>query len=182
MVRKAVFLDRDGVINANVMRNGLAVAPTRVEDFRLLPGVTGAIRDLSEAGFRIIVITNQPDLATGRTTQAIVHAMHDQIRSKLPIDDIKMCTHVDADGCECRKPKPGMLLEAAADWDLDLRQSYLVGDRGKDVEAGRAAGCLTLFVDAGTGESRSVPADRIVGSLAEAARLILQREATGRWP
>jgi D-glycero-D-manno-heptose 1,7-bisphosphate phosphatase len=182
MVRKAVFLDRDGVINANVMRDGLAVAPTRVEDFRFLPGVAGAVRDLSEAGFRIIVITNQPDLATDRTTQAIVHAMHDQIRSQLPIDDIKMCGHVDADNCTCRKPKPGMLLEAAADWDLDLRQSYLVGDRWKDVEAGRVAGCLTLFVDDGMGENRSMPADRIVRSLAEAARLILQREATGRWP
>jgi len=182
MVKKAVFLDRDGVINANIDRDGLAVAPTCLDEFRLLPGVAKAVRDLKEAGFKIIVITNQPDLATGRTTRATVEAMHDRIRAQLPVDDIKMCEHLDADNCACRKPKAGMLLEAAAEWDFDLRRSYLVGDRWKDIEAGRAAGCLTLFLDYGLAQDGPLRPDRIVGSLAEAARLILCREAAGDWP
>jgi D-glycero-D-manno-heptose 1,7-bisphosphate phosphatase len=140
MATRAVFLDRDGVINANVMRDGRPVAPTRLDEFRLLPGVEDAVRALKRAGFLVIVVTNQPDVRTGRTPRATVDAMHDVIRSRLEVDDIKACFHTDADGCSCRKPKPGMLLEAARERDIDLARSYVVGDRWSDVEAGRAAG------------------------------------------
>jgi len=181
MVR-CVFLDRDGVINANVERDGCAVAPTRLEDFRFLPGAHQAIRRLKSAGFKIIVITNQPDLATGRTDAATVEAMHAKIRDELEVDDIKICGHLDADDCHCRKPKPGMLLDAAAEWGIDLSKSYLVGDRWKDVEAGRAAGCLTLFVDHGAAQDGPLRPDKIIGSLAEAAAFILGEKHRGDFP
>ena len=176
---RAVFIDRDGVINANVERNGRPVAPTRLEDFSLLPGVAEAIGRLKAAGFKVIVITNQPDIATGRTDRATVAAMHDEIRRRLDVDDIKLCAHVDADNCHCRKPKPGMLLEAANEWGIDLAESYCIGDRWRDIEAGRAAGCLTLFVDYGVEQEAPMQPDRIIGSLTEAVAFILERQQRG---
>ena len=124
MVTRAVFADRDGVLCANMMRDGRPVAPTRLEDFRLLPGVEDSVRALKSAGYLVIVVTNQPDVGTGRTPRATVEAMHDIIRAKLAVDDIKACFHTNADGCTCRKPKPGMILEAAAERAIDLPASY----------------------------------------------------------
>ena len=136
MVTRAVFLDRDGVINANVQRDGRPVAPTSLAEFHLLPGAVEAVQRLKQAGFLVIVVTNQPDLSTGRTSQATMDAMHDELQRRLAVDAIKICPHVDADGCECRKPKPGLILEAAREFGIDLGASYLVGDRWRDV-AGR---------------------------------------------
>jgi D-glycero-D-manno-heptose 1,7-bisphosphate phosphatase len=173
MVTRAVFADRDGVLCANMMRDGRPVAPTRLEDFRLLPGVEDAVRALKSAGYLVIVVTNQPDVATGRTPRATVEAMHDVIRSTLGVDDIKACFHTNADGCACRKPKPGMILEAAAERAIDLPASYVIGDRWSDVVAGQTAGCSTIFVDYGHEPDTLGKADRVVGSFAEAARVIL---------
>ena len=173
MVIRAVFLDRDGVINANVLRDGRPVAPTRVEEFDLLPDVQDSVRQLKVSGYQVIVITNQPDVATGRTPRAAVEAIHQLLRSKLAVDDIKVCFHTDADNCACRKPKPGMILEAAAERGIDVKQSFVVGDRWRDVEAGRAAGCLTILVDSGYEQERPSQPDHVVGSLRDAARLIL---------
>lgn len=177
MIRHAVFVDRDGVINANVMRDGRPVAPGRLEEFRLLPGVETAVAALKRSGFLVIVVTNQPDVGIGRTPRAIVDAMHDVIRSRLAVDDIRACYHTAGDGCACRKPKPGMLLAAADEFGIDLAGSYIVGDRPSDVEAGRAAGCLTFFVDYGyEAVGRPGNVDAIVTSLEEAAVLIVERE------
>jgi D-glycero-D-manno-heptose 1,7-bisphosphate phosphatase len=173
MVTRAVFADRDGVLCANTMRDGRPVAPTRLEDFRLLPGVEDAVRALKSAGYLVIVVTNQPDVGTGRTPQATVEAMHDIIRSRLDVDDIKVCFHTNADNCTCRKPKPGMLLEAAAERGIDLPASYIVGDRWSDVAAGREAGCATIFVDYGHEPETPSKADKVVATFAEAARVIL---------
>jgi D-glycero-D-manno-heptose 1,7-bisphosphate phosphatase len=173
MVKRAVFLDRDGVINANVERDGRPVAPTTLEEFRLLPGVENAVQRLKDAGFLIIVVTNQPDVATGRTPRAAVEAMHDIIRRRLGPDDIRTCFHTDADGCACRKPKPGMIIEAAAERGIDLQQSFVIGDRWRDVAAGRAAGCLTIFVDYGYEQDGPNEPDKIVRSLAEGTDFIL---------
>ena len=173
MVTRAVFADRDGVLCANMMRDGRAVAPTRLEDFQLLPGVEESVRNLKSAGYLVIVVTNQPDVGTGRTPQAIVEAMHDIIRPRLAVDDIKVCFHTNADNCACRKPKPGMLLEAAAERGIDLPASFIVGDRWSDVAAGREAGCATIFVDYGYEPETPGKADRVVASFAEAARVIL---------
>ncbi|MBS0245066.1 MAG: HAD family hydrolase [Proteobacteria bacterium] len=176
MVAKAVFLDRDGVINANVDRGGKPVAPTSVKDFRILPGVEEAVKVLKNAGFLIVVATNQPDVKTGRTSLSELEAMHAEIRRHMPVDAIKACFHVDADNCECRKPKPGMLTEAAAELNISLRDSYMIGDRWRDVEAGRAVGCKTFFVDWGYPQDGPLHPDWTVRSLTEAAQMILDAD------
>jgi D-glycero-D-manno-heptose 1,7-bisphosphate phosphatase len=178
-VVKAVFLDRDGVINANLERHGKPVAPTTLEEFRILPGVEDAARRLKAAGFEIVIVTNQPDVANGLTAKETVEAMHAEIRHRMPIDDIKICYHVDADNCACRKPKPGMILEAAAERGIELSASYVVGDRWRDVQAGRAAGCLTIFVDYGYVQDGPNSPDKIVRSLPEAVAYIIDREQSG---
>lgn len=174
MVTSAVFVDRDGVLCANIMRDGRAVAPTSLEQFNLLPGIAESVRALQSAGYLVIVVTNQPDVGAGRTPRATVEAMHGIIRDRLGVDDIKVCFHTNADNCLCRKPKPGMILEAAAERAIDLPSSYVVGDRWTDISAGRAAGCKTFFVEYGYEEHQSVKADRVVRSFPEAAGIILE--------
>jgi D-glycero-D-manno-heptose 1,7-bisphosphate phosphatase len=178
-VVSAVFLDRDGVINANIERNGKPVAPTSLEQFQLLPGVEEAVARLKAAGYLVIVATNQPDVSTGLTPQSVVEAMHAEIRRRMPVDDIRVCYHVDKDQCTCRKPKPGLLLEAATAHGIDLATSYMVGDRWKDTEAGKAAGCLTVFVDFGYEQDGPNKPDIIVKSLPEAVTEILARQHVG---
>jgi D-glycero-D-manno-heptose 1,7-bisphosphate phosphatase len=170
---KAVFLDRDGVINANLERDGKPVAPMTLAEFRILPGVAEAAQRLKEAGFLLIVVTNQPDVATGRTPKAIMEAMHAEILRQLPIDDFEICFHTDADQCLCRKPKPGLLLQAAAKHGIDLSSSIVIGDRWRDVVAGQAAGCRTIRIDHGLAEDHPSAPDVTVKSLAEATALIL---------
>jgi transaldolase len=172
--RRAVFIDRDGVINRAVMRGGLPYAPATVADLEVLPGVAEALERLRAAGFRLIVVTNQPDIARGLQPRDVVEAMHAQLLDTLPLDAIRMCPHDDQDRCTCRKPLPGMLVEEAHRDRVDLAASFMVGDRWRDVEAGRQAGCVTLFVDHGYSEARP-DADAVVGSLAEAADWILAR-------
>ena len=170
---KAVFLDRDGVLNANIERDGKPVAPTSLAEFRILPGVVDAVRRLKQAGFLLVVVTNQPDVANGITPMAAVIEMHVMIRAQMLIDDILMCLHSNADNCACRKPKAGMLLDAAKKYGVDLGASYMVGDRWRDVLAGKAAGCRTIFVDDGYAQDQEFAPDWTVKSLAEATDIIL---------
>ncbi len=180
MSKAAVFLDRDGVINVNEVRDRRPYAPTKAEDFRLLPGVEQAVRRLKDAGFLIIVATNQPDVANGITPLATLEEMHAMMRKKLPVDDIKICYHTDADACDCRKPKPGMLLAAATEHGIDLARSYMVGDRWRDVAAGKAAGCVaSILVEYDYDEPKPDSPDAVVASLSEAADWILRREQGG---
>jgi D-glycero-D-manno-heptose 1,7-bisphosphate phosphatase len=172
---KAVFLDRDGVINANLRRDGKPVAPTTLDEFRILPGVPEAARRLKDAGFLLVIVTNQPDVRTGLTAKPVMEAMNAQIVERMPIDDVMICFHVDADQCACRKPKPGMILEAAKRHGIDLAQSFIVGDKWRDVRAGQAAGCHTVFVEYGDPQDQPSAPDKVVGSLAEAADYILAR-------
>ena len=174
-MKRAVFLDRDGVINRAVVRNGKPYPPATLDDFELLPGVESAILALRKAGFLIIVVTNQPDVATGIQLQEVVEAMHEKLLSAGLCDDVKACYHTDADGCGCRKPKPGMLLDAAREWQIDLQRSFMVGDRWRDVAAGKAAGCFTFFIDYKYQEQSADKPDTVVASLAEAVELILQQ-------
>jgi D-glycero-D-manno-heptose 1,7-bisphosphate phosphatase len=172
-VNKAVFIDRDGVLNRAVIRDGKPYAPEGLDDLELLPGVPEALDALRGAGFRLIVATNQPDVGAGRQTRATVEAIHDFMRATLPLDDIRVCYHTDADGCGCRKPKPGMLLDAALEWQVDLAASVMVGDRWRDIDAGKAAGCRTILVDSGYDERAAEGFDAAVSSLFDASRLIL---------
>lgn len=170
---RAVFLDRDGVINRALVRGGRPYAPTSVREVEFLSGAAEAIEALHRAGFRIIVVTNQPDVATGLLRRETVEAIHAQMRASFPIDDIKACYHAELDGCSCRKPKAGLLFEAATQWSLDLTQSVMVGDRWLDIEAGKAAGCKTILVRGGYAERQAECPDAIVASLLEASRLIV---------
>lgn len=175
MTARAVFVDRDGTINRDTRRNGRSYPPQTLEEFELLPGVVGALTALKDAGFMLVVVTNQPDVGAGRQARAVVEAMHGRLRSLVPIDDVRVCYHVDADDCACRKPRPGMLLAAAADLDVDLPTSYMIGDRWRDVGAGRAAGCRTIFIRNDFAEAQPTDHDLAVGSLAEASEAILGR-------
>jgi D-glycero-D-manno-heptose 1,7-bisphosphate phosphatase len=173
-VRPAVFLDRDGVINRGAVRDGKPYPPDRVEDLEILPGVPEALERLRAAGFLNVVVTNQPDVATGKQRREVVDAMHARLLADLPIDAIKVCFHVDADGCDCRKPRPGMLLEAARELGIDLASSYMIGDRWRDVAAGQSAGCTALFINYGYAEKCPEKPYVAVKSLPAAAELILR--------
>ena len=153
MSRSAVFLDRDGVLVEATVRDGVPQSARSLADFQILPGVAEACERLHQAGFALIVVTNQPDVARGILTAEAVEEMHRELRERLPLDDIAVCFHDDADGCDCRKPRPGMLLAAAERWGVDLAASFLVGDRWRDVEAARRAGCAAIFVDRGYAET-----------------------------
>ena len=173
VVRSGIFLDRDGVINRAIIRNGKPYAPDSIDSFEFLPGVLEAVTSLRAAEFCIIVITNQPDVGAGRQTKSTVEAMHDHLRATLDVDDIRVCYHIDADKCECRKPKPGMILDAAHHWNIDLTRSVLVGDRWRDIEAGKAAGCRTILVGKNYDERQARGYDAAVTSLLDASHLIL---------
>lgn len=177
MGRKAVFLDRDGVINHSLVLNGVPYAPVVVDDFEVYPGVPGSIGLLKQLGFLVIVVTNQPDLATGKQTQASLDLIHQKLINLCLIDDVKICPHTDAHACSCRKPAPGMLLKSAQEWGLDLSESYMVGDRWRDVAAGQAAGCKQIFfVDHGYQEKKPVPPFTLIHSLEECVQIIMKNE------
>ena len=181
-MNRAVFLDRDGVINRVAIRGGLPYPPASLEEFEFLPGVEQAVEPLRRADFKVVVVTNQPDVSQGRQPLDVVEAMHHRIRDQLKVDDLKVCYHVDADGCTCRKPKPGMLLEAAAEHSLDLERSFMVGDRWRDVGAGKAAGCRTILLEAKYSERQAESPDAVVASMLEASNLILSGELQRREP
>jgi D-glycero-D-manno-heptose 1,7-bisphosphate phosphatase len=173
MPRAAVFLDRDGVLNRAEVREGKPYAPRCLRDFRLLPGTTAAVRALRDAGFLLVVVTNQPDIGNGHVAPDVVEAMHARLRHRLSPDAIEVCPHRQDEGCTCRKPRPGLLRTAAVRLDIDLARSFLVGDRQHDIVAGRAVGCYTIFVDRGYREPRPVEADATVRSFPAAARRII---------
>jgi D-glycero-D-manno-heptose 1,7-bisphosphate phosphatase len=176
MKRAAVFLDRDGVINRPILIKGRPHPPATLAALEVLPGVPPALAMLKARGYSLIVVTNQPDVARGSGCRATIDRMHQLLSQCLPLDAILTCFHDDADGCQCRKPRPGLLLRAAEDLDLDLARSFMVGDRWRDVEAGRRAGCGTFFVDRGYAEATPPAFDYRVGSLPEAAEIIAGRE------
>jgi len=176
VTRRAVFLDRDGVINRAFVRDGKPYPPSGPGELEILSGVPEALDRLKAAGFRLVVVTNQPDVARGVFSREVVEAIHSDLSARLPIDEIRVCWHDDGNRCLCRKPEPGMLLDAAREARLDLSSSYMVGDRWRDVEAGRAAGCVTILIDYGYAEKQAGPPDKKAGSLVEAAEWILSRD------
>jgi D-glycero-D-manno-heptose 1,7-bisphosphate phosphatase len=171
--RRAVFLDRDGVLNAAVVRGGVPHPPRDVDEVEVLPGVEDACSRLRAADFDLVVVTNQPDIARGTQTPGTVQRINDALLAALPLDEIVVCPHDDADGCPCRKPRPGMLLDAAERLEINLAVSFMVGDRWRDVEAGRRAGCRVVFVDHGYGEELAHEPDVVVRGLGAAADWIL---------
>jgi D-glycero-D-manno-heptose 1,7-bisphosphate phosphatase len=172
-MRRGVFLDRDGVLVEAIVRNGRAYAPTRLEDFRLVPDASAQVERLRSAGLVCVVVTNQPEVSRGLLDPDVLQAMHAQLRESVPLHDVFVCPHDASEGCECRKPLPGMLYAAAERWALDLPESFIVGDRSGDIEAGRAAGCYTLLLDRPySGKNR---ADLACAELSGAVDAILAR-------
>jgi D-glycero-D-manno-heptose 1,7-bisphosphate phosphatase len=175
MSTRAVFLDRDGVITAALIRDGRPFSARTVGEITILPGVREALERLRSAGFVLIVVTNQPEIARGGLESTDLDAMHRHLHDSLPIDSIYCCPHDDADNCGCRKPRPGLLLEAADRHRIDLAASYVVGDRWRDIEAGRAAGCISVFIDLGYDEDQPSNPDHVARSLPDATDWIVDQ-------
>ena len=175
-LRRAVFLDRDGVINRALEREAKPYPPRNLAEFEILPEVPAACAKLKRAGFLLVVVTNQPDVGRGTLKQEIVETIHAEMCRRLPIDRVEVCYHSGQgqSDCDCRKPKPGMLLRSARELGIDLAQSWMVGDRWRDIDCGHAAGCRTIFIDRGYAEELRQKPDFSAGNLAEAADIILR--------
>jgi transaldolase len=174
ILRPAIFLDRDGVLNEPVVRAGKPYPPDRLADVVVCDGAVAALAELRAAGFVLICVTNQPDIARGTMAARTVDAINQRLSDELALDDVIVCPHDDRDGCACRKPKPGLLEEGSRRHGIDLRKSYLVGDRWRDIEAGASAHCRTVFVDRGYAERGPATApDARVANVAQAAKWII---------
>jgi transaldolase len=172
-LRPAVFLDRDGVLNRTAVRGGTPHPPASVAEVEVLPGVEAALRKLRERGLPLIVVTNQPDVARGTQRQSVVEEINATLSRRLGLTAVYACYHDNADECTCRKPKPGMLRRAAEEHGIDLRRSFMVGDRWGDVAAGAAAGCRTFLIDMPYSQCERCSPDFKVADLSEAADMIL---------
>ena len=175
-VARAVFLDRDGVINRALERDGKPYPPRSLAEFEILLEAPAACARLKQAGFLLVVVTNQPDVGRGTLQQETVEAIHAEMCRRLPIDRVEVCYHSgkDQSDCDCRKPKPGMLLRAARELGIDLPQSWMVGDRWRDIDCGHAAGCHTIFIDRGYAEELRQKPHFSAGNLAGATDIILR--------
>ena len=173
--RRAVFLDRDGVINRALERGGKPYPPVSLVAFEILPDVPAACAKLKAAGYLLVVATNQPDVGRGTLAQEVVEKIHARMTEQLPIDRVEVCYHSgrETPPCDCRKPLPGMLLRAARELGIDLARSWMVGDRWRDVDCGRTAGCRTVFIDRGYAEELKQKPDFFARNLAEAADIIV---------
>jgi len=177
-MNRAVFLDRDGVLNLPVVKSGLPYPPQTLAEFQLYPEVPEACVLLREAGFLLVVVTNQPDVGRGTQSLQTVEAMHEKLRQSITLDRIEICAAANdtAPDARRRKPVPGMLTDASAALQIDLSRSYLVGDRWRDIDCGHAAGCTTILIERDYAEKLRQPPHHRVAHLLEAARLILSLE------
>ncbi|HEU5081515.1 MAG TPA: HAD-IIIA family hydrolase [Opitutaceae bacterium] len=177
MASPVVFLDRDGTLNAPVIRDNKPYAPETPEEFVLLDGVLESCQKLKAAGFKLVVATNQPDVGRGKQSREIVEAMHRHLCTLAPIDAVYVsyASGYEEPPDEERKPRPGMLLRAAREMDLDLKRAWMVGDRWRDIDSGFNAGVRTIFIDWNYDEKLRAKPDFTVRSFAEATRIILEQ-------
>ena len=171
MLKKAVFLDRDGVLNRPNIIDGKPYAPKKVKDFIIYSEVYEVLNNLKNNLYKLIVVTNQKDVGRGITSMKVLNTMHNKLKSFLPIDDIKVCICIDE--CDCYKPNPGMILEAQKEWNIDIEKSYIIGDSWRDIGAGINAGCKTILIDRKYNMPMLYKPDYIVNSLKEAESKIL---------
>jgi D-glycero-D-manno-heptose 1,7-bisphosphate phosphatase len=172
MKHRGIFLDRDGVINKVIIRDGKVYSPQSKDEFSLVDDAAHAVQALKVAGFKVIVVTNQPDIARCKLSKADFDWMTECVMRETGVDDVVVCPHDDHDRCHCRKPKTGMLVNSAKKWDINLARSYMIGDSWKDIEAGKGAGCTCLLIDAEY--NKDFDYQLRVKSLSEAAELILK--------
>ena len=173
-MNKAVFLDRDGVINKPIIISGKSYAPRLLKDFKIFPKVKDDVKKLRNSGFKVFVITNQPDIGNKLIKKKILNEMHKLLKAKVPVNKIYFCPHTRNDGCKCRKPKPGMIVKASNESKIYLKESYVVGDRKKDIDAGLKAGCKTIFVNRNYDEKKPTKQEKTVKSLHAAVKYILK--------
>ncbi|MGA2764786.1 MAG: HAD-IIIA family hydrolase [Spirochaetia bacterium] len=169
-------MDRDGVLNKSVVVAGKPYPPSNLSELELSSGVENGCRALKSAGFLLIGITNQPDVARGKTDRKIVEEINGFLTDRLGMDSFQVCYHDDHDDCECRKPKPGMILAEAGRRGIDLDASFMIGDRWKDIEAGRRAGCRTVLIHNHYSEANRSSPTYTVNSFEEAVSVILSRK------
>jgi len=173
VTRRAVFLDRDGVLAEAIVRGNRPYAPVTLDEFRLVADSAAQVARLRAAGLLCIVFANQPEVARGVLSREILEAMHSRLRAAAAVDDVFVCEHDPAEGCECHKPRPGLIHEAATQWGISLPASFVIGDRWRDVEAGRAAGCYTVLIQ--RPYSQCSTADVCVPDLGQAVDVILKQ-------
>jgi D-glycero-D-manno-heptose 1,7-bisphosphate phosphatase len=182
--RRAVFLDRDGVLNAATVRDGRPLPPATVDQVVIIDGVREACRRMADAGLLLIMVTNQPDIARRTTSWATVEAINAHLADELGLDGVFVCPHDDGDACDCRKPEPGLLVDAATRMGVDRTTSVMVGDRWRDIEAGRRAGVRTVWVRSDYGEPAPTAPDHVVERLLDVVPLVTSfataGEASGR--
>ncbi len=172
-MNRAVFLDRDGVLNDAIVKNGKPYPPASLQELRIAEDVLPALQALKKQGFLLLGATNQPDVARGKTARSWVETINSALMEELPLDEIRVCYHDDSDNCDCRKPAPGLILQAAKNHNVDLQQSFMIGDRWKDITAGKKAGCRAIWINRNYDERQPDDADAIVTSLGHAADWIL---------
>jgi D-glycero-D-manno-heptose 1,7-bisphosphate phosphatase len=182
LTQRAVFLDRDGVLNRPCVRDGHPYPPANVEEFELYEDVLVGCTRLKEAGFLLVVVSNQPDVGRGTQRRTVAEAINKKLAKAIPVlDRIEVCFHAGedfGDVCDCRKPKPGMLFRAAAALGIDIPTSYMIGDRWRDVDCARAAGCYAIYIDGGYDESLRQQPDVTVTTFGDAVAAVLR--AAGR--
>lgn len=177
LLRPAVFLDRDGVLNSVVWRDGKAASPRVVEELQIEADAPAVLADLKAAGFLLLVITNQPDVRRGLMSDQALDAIHARVAQALPVDDILACRHDNADACACRKPKPGLVFELAERHGVDLTRSWMIGDQDRDIDCGRAAGLRTVLLRRAYNSGVQSGADHVVETLSQTSPLIVRAPA-----
>ena len=170
--RMAVFLDRDGTLNKTYIKKGLPISPPSFNKLKIIDGVKKSIKKLKKLNFMCIMITNQPDVARAKIKKKTVIKMNSFIKSKLKLDDIFVCYHDDIHKCKCRKPKPGLLIQASKKWKIDFSKSFMIGDRWKDISAGKKVGCKTIFINNNYKLDKIVKADFTYNTLLKAVNKI----------
>ena len=171
-MKKSVFLDRDGVINKVYIKDGLPRSPNSSNELKILPGVRESIIKLKKLNFICLMVTNQPNVSRKKIDKNNVIQMNNFLKNEIALDDIFVCYHDDSDNCNCRKPKPGLLLQAGKKWDVDFKKSFMIGDRWKDIQAGEKVGCKTIFLDYKYNEKKPKKPDFVSDSLLNAAHII----------
>jgi D-glycero-D-manno-heptose 1,7-bisphosphate phosphatase len=173
-LRPAVFLDRDGVLNRIVMRDGKAASPRAIEELEVESDAPATLAALKAAGYLLFVVTNQPDIRRGLMSAETLDALHARLAEALPLHEIAACLHDNADACACRKPKPGLVLDLAERHGVDLRRSWLIGDQDRDIACGKAAGCNTILLERDYNSGTDTAADQVVETLSQSLAYILR--------
>jgi D-glycero-D-manno-heptose 1,7-bisphosphate phosphatase len=176
MKNKAVFFDRDGVLNFSEIKNRKPYPPKNADNLIIVENAKELLNELKNQKFLLICITNQPDFSRGTRTLQNIQQSNDKVSKTLNLDDLFCCLHDNKDNCSCRKPKPGMIFEAEKKWNIDLTKSFLIGDRKSDIEAGISANLKTIFIDYDYDEEKPNKYDFKCSNLQQAVSFILNEK------